>query len=401
MNEEQLRDRLEAVDVPHSSLQMDALVRAGRRRAFRRRSAQTAGGAALVTGVLLAVPLILTKSGPPPAVHTGTGSTTPAPAATGSVGRCRMTELPVPAGMTDASALAVDPTGRYIVGNDVVKQDFRPILWTDGQPKALPVIGKSVQATAVNAGGVVVGVVEDPKQEYVFRYENGASTRLHTPPGSWHVYPHPAINAAGDIIINAEPSGNIEGKDSIILLWKAGSTTAVRLPVPTEANAFDITDDGTIVGAMYTDGHAKTPYAWDQQGNGRKLELPAGQTGSVYAAEGNWATGGLWPSLKPALWNLQTGELTTPATQGPTAATEREAKLKEPGPGNAVNASGWIVVGPTLYGSVLRDGAAVELEAPSGQGGSAHDVSNTGLVVGQAIARGDDGENLGPRLWRC
>jgi len=398
MNEEQLRDRLEAVPVPPSRLEMDALVRAGRRRTFRRRSAQAAGATALVTGVLLAVPAIVTRTGSPPEVRAGTGSTASAPAAAGPVGRCRMTELRVPSGMTDVSAAAVDPTGRYVVGNDVVKQDFRPVLWTDGQPEALPVPGKSVQATAVNASGVVVGLVEDKQQEYVFRYENGALTRLHPPSGSWHVYPRPAINAAGDVIINAEPSGNIEGKDSIVLLWKAGSTTAVRLPVPAEANAFDITDDGTIVGATYQDGHSTTPYAWDQQGNGRKLTLPAGQTGSVYAAEGSWATGGLWPSMTPALWNLRTGELTTPA---PVATKEQAAKLKGPGPGNAVNASGWIVVGPTLYGSVLRDGATVELEVPSGQSGSAHDVSNTGLVVGQAIAGGGDGENLGPRLWRC
>ena len=403
--EQQLRDRLEAVDVPPSLLEMDALVRAGRRRAFRRRSAQAVGGMALVTGVLLAVPLILTRTGLPPAVRAGTGPTVAsAPvSAPASVGRCQLTKLAVPSGMTNAAAAAVDPTGRYIVGNDVVKQDFRPILWTDGRPMALPMIGKSVQATAVNASGVVVGLVTDAEQEYVFRYENGAYTRLRTPAGSWRVYPAPAINAAGDIVINAEPSGNVEGKDSIILLWKAGSTTAVRLPVPIEANAFDITDDGMIVGAMYDDSHATTPYVWDQQGNGRKLTLPAGQTGAAYAAQGNWATGGLWPSMASALWNLQTGEVTKLETKDPGAAKTKEeqesaAKRGGQGPGIAVNASGWIIAGGS--NSVLRDGAAAELEVPSGQTRRARGVSDAGLVVGQAIAD-DDGENLGPRAWRC
>ena len=152
MNEEQLRDRLEAVDVPPSHLEMDMLVRAGRRRAFRRRAAQAVGGMALVTGVLLAVPSILTRTGLPPAVQAGAGSAAAsAPAAAAPVDRCRMTELPVPSGMTNAAAAAVDPTGRYIVGNDVVGQDFRPILWTDGQPQALPIPGKKSEPGPVIA----------------------------------------------------------------------------------------------------------------------------------------------------------------------------------------------------------------------------------------------------------
>ncbi len=399
MNTEQLRDRLEAVDVPPSRLEMDVLVRGGRRRALRRRSVRAAGAVALATGVLLAVPSVVTRAGQPPAVRAGAGSAAasePAPA-----GRCGMTELPVPSGMTNAAAAAVDPTGRYIVGHDVVGQEFRSILWTDGQPQALPMPSKSVQLTAVNASGVVVGLVEDHKQQYAFRYSNGVYTKMRTPPGSWHLYPEPAINAAGDVVINAEPSGNIEGKGSIILLWKAGATTAVRLPVPTEANAYDITDDGTIVGAMYKDGHADTPYAWDQRGNGRKLGLPAGETAAAYAAQGDWATGGLWPSMIPALWNLRTGVVTRLQVRAPSAAGEqdpRAARRQGRGPGNAVNASGWVVAG----GAVLHEGAAAELEVPGGQLGSAKDVSDTGLVVGQALTRGPEvDENRGPRVWRC
>jgi hypothetical protein len=399
MNEEQLRNRLEAVDVPPSRLDMDVLVRAGRRRAFRRRSAQAAGGMALVTGVLLAVPSILTNTGLPPAVQAGPGAvatSTPAPA--GTPERCRMTELPVPSGMTEVTATAVDPTGRYVIGHEIVGQDFRPVLWTDGRPKALPMPTKSVELSAVNASGVVVGLAGGPRQEYVFRYENGTYTRLRPPAGSWHVYPTPAINAAGDIIINAEPSGNIEGKGSIILLWKAGAKTAVRLPAPTEANAHDITDDGTIVGATYKNGTARTPYAWDQQGNGRKLQVPAGQTGAIYAAAGDWATGGLWPAMVPALWNLRTGEVTKLAEAAGPQQEQGAATRKGQGPGTAVNASGWVVAG----GAVVRDGVAVDLAVPKGQSSIATDVSDTGLVVGQAITGGpDDDENHGPRVWRC
>ncbi|MEU9826222.1 hypothetical protein [Micromonospora chersina] len=391
MNDEQeLRDRLRAIEVPATRIEIGGLVRAGRRRAFRRRSVAGAGGVALATALLLTAPSILTAAGARPdaapagaapgaagaAEPTGAGRT-----ATASAGPCQPSELPLPAGMRNVTAAGVDPTGRYVVGNDVVGQDFRPVLWTEGKPQALPVAGRSVEVTAVNAAGVAVGLVQDGRQEYVFRYQQGASTRLRTPPGNWHVYPRPAINAAGDVVINAEPSGNSGGEDSIVLLWRAGSTEAVKLPLPDGANAFDITDDGTVVGALYRDGVASAAYAWDQQGKGRKLTAPAGETAAGYAAQGDWAAGGLWPSRSAALWNLRTGALT---------------RLTD-GPGDAVNASGWVVA----RGVLLRDGAAVELPVPGGQTGLAVAVSDTGLVVGLARTGGDDAQNLGPRVWRC
>lgn len=397
MNEEQrLRTRLEAVDVPPTSVEVAAVIRAGRRIAVRRRATQAAGGVALVASVLLAVPAILSRVGVQPAVQVGktadrtstapsTGpARTTAPAS--SVASCQMTKLPVPSGMTDATADAVDPTGRYAVGNSTVGEDFRAILWTGGQPRALPLKGKSVQATAVNASGVVVGIVTNaPTQESVFRYENGAYTMLQAPRGNWNPFPSPAINAAGDVVVNVEPIGNVEGKGSIALLWKAGSTIAVKLPLPAGANVFAIEDDGTLVGTTYKDGVGVAGYAWDQRGGGRKLAEPAGQTTAAYAARGDWAAGGVWPAMSAALWNLRTGAVTTLGAPGL-------------GPGDAVNTSGWVVAG----GSVLRAGGSVKLVVPGGQTSRATGLSDTGLVVGQSIINGRNGVKIvGPRMWRC
>jgi len=320
------------------------------------------------------------------------------PASAGAAVTCKMSQLPLPAGMKDAKADAVDPTGRYIVGNNVVGQDFQPILWTDARAQALPMVGKSVQATAVNASGVVVGLVADAQQEYVFRFENGAYTKLHTPPGRWTVYPQPAVNAAGDVVINVEPFGNSGGKGSFAVLWKAGSATPIKLPLPAGANAHDITDDGTIVGTIYKDGEATAAYAWDQQGHGRKLQVPAGQTAAAYAARGKWATGGLWPSMAPALWNLETGALTRLGLQGSAAPGRGAGKSAALGPGEAVNAAGWVVTDRV----VLRDGADVKLAVPSGQDARPAGVSDGGLVVGQALTNGRAEDlNLGPRVWSC
>jgi hypothetical protein len=56
-DEEELRARFESVPVPPGRIEMEALLGAARRRAFRRRSTQAAGGVALATGLLLGVPL--------------------------------------------------------------------------------------------------------------------------------------------------------------------------------------------------------------------------------------------------------------------------------------------------------------------------------------------------------
>ncbi|SCG75180.1 hypothetical protein GA0074704_5133 [Micromonospora siamensis] len=419
--EEQLRERLAAVDVPASRIEVEALLGAGRRAAFRRRSLRASGGVALATAALLAVPSALTGGTGRPADRSalGTAATTPAattPAATSPARAtpaattparvtppatpatavadpatgCRPAELPVPPGMRSVEPAAVDPTGRYVVGNGSVGQDFRPILWTDGKPRALPVPGTSVQATAVNAGGVVVGLVQNGSQEYVARYADGVWTRLRTPPGKWHPYPTPKINRAGDVVINVEPSGNSGGEGSFALLWKAGSTTAVRLPLPAGANVHDITDDGTLVGGTYADGVGVAAYVWNQRGDGRRLAVPAGQTGLAYAAQGDWVTGGAWPSESVARWNLRTGQVIVGPRWTHGAGSEPY------GPGTAVNASGWAVA----LGTVLRAEEPVELTLPDGQIGRAADVSDGGLVVGSAFT--DPGSrHLGPRAWRC
>ena len=390
MNEEQqLRERLDGITVPPSRIDMAVLVRDGRRRA-RRRSLRAAGGAAVAAAVLVAVPTILTRTETAPTVPAVSSPASVFAATPAAPSSCRVTKLPVPASVKGATPVAVDPSGRYIVGNTTVGQNFRPLVWTDGKPRALSVPAESVEATSVNASGVVVGLMADGPRTYVFRYVDGTYTKLTMPKGSWNPYPEPAINAAGDIVINAEPSGNMEGKDSIVLLWKAGSKTPTRLPLPAGANAHDITDDGTIVGGVYKDGVGVAAYAWDQQGKGRKLKTPAGQTGLAYAAQGKWATGGLWPSESPALWNLQTGELTKLEPEKPAGTTPNPVTN---GPGDAVNASGWVAAN----GSVLRDGPSLELARSTGVTIQPMGLSDTGLIVGYETK----GDNYEARTWQC
>ncbi|MEU8238580.1 hypothetical protein AB0C07_10065 [Actinoplanes missouriensis] len=398
-DEQRLRDGLESIAVPPSRVRIETVLPIARQRAFRRTAARTAAGAALAVGVLVGVPSVLlrpTAATTPVAPALQQPSSVPAPA---SPAACQVGELATPKGLTNVTADAVDPTGRYIVGNGTEGQDFRPVLWSDGVPKALPVIADSVQATAVNASGVVVGLLTRKNRDTVFRYENGRYTELKLPAGQWHPYPEPALNAAGDVVINAEPQGNTGGKGVIALLWRAGSVTSVRLPLPEGGHVQEVRDDGTLVGGIYKDGGADTAWVWNPNGKGTRLTVPSGRTGQGYAISGDWVTGGIWPPGSAALWNLRTGKL-----------TEIEG---DSDPGVAVNASGWMV---TSTGRLVRSGEDAVLPATgSDQESLAQDVADTGLVVGTAVTRRDPveeqklreaggvipAEPQAPRVWQC
>ncbi|WP_034216363.1 hypothetical protein [Actinoplanes subtropicus] len=405
MDERELRDRLRTVNVPASRLEVETLVHTGRQRVVRRRTWRAAVGAALAVGVLVALPSLLARpekraivvdtapsiSAKPPS-RTPSQAPSQTPSQTPARAVCAMTALPVPAGLEDVQVAGVDPTGRYIVGNATRGNNWKPVLWTGGQARALAVLGPSMQLTGVNAAGVVVGQLGLGSHEQTFRYQNGKYTRLTTPAGSWHAFPQPVINTAGDIVVNVEPSGNSGGEGSIVLFWPAGEAAARKLPLPAGANVLAILDDGTLVGALYKNGSAIAAYTWDQQGHGTKLATPKGQTSAAYAARGDWATGGFWPAMSTARWNLRTGEFaelpTPPGTDLPPALTSL-------GAGSQVNANGWVVAD----GYAVHDGGAAHLPVPKGQRASAVAVADDNLVVGQALST--SGTLLGPRMWRC
>jgi len=250
-----------------------------------------------------------------------------------------------------------------------------------------------MQLTGVNSQGVVVGLMGIGPNEQTFRYQNGKYTRLKTPAGSWHAYPQPVINTAGDIVVNVEPAGNSGGEGSIVLFWPAGQIVATKLPLPAGANVMAILDDGTLVGAQYKNGEAIAGYTWDQQGRGHKLTTPNGQTGAAYAARGDWATGGFWPAMSTARWNLRTGEFAELPT--PAGAETAPALNGDLGAGEQVNANGWVVAS----GYALHDGGGAHLTVPKGQKGSAVAISDDNVVVGQALS--SSGTVLGPRTWHC
>nr|WP_221381635.1 hypothetical protein [Actinoplanes polyasparticus] len=389
-DDQDLLDRFKTAEGPVSRVTVETAVAAGRRRTARRRAARAGCGAVLVAGAALAVPALLPDASDGPAVTSGTGRTS-----------CAANRLPAPPGLTNVWAVTVDPTGRYIAGYavtgnldiDPVTRKFtgtapsRPVLWTDGQATTLPAPLRAVEPTGVNADGVVVAVAGDQKRfDSVLRYVDGVPEKAVLPAGQWEVHPYAKINARGDILITVVPAGKPDS-EGVVLLWKAGSRTAKRMPLPVGADGKALTDSGAVVGdRLGSRGDQLSAYLWDERGNGRKLPTPHGQQGSVNTGRGDWAVGNVWPSGTVIRWNLSTGE-TTP--------------IELHAPAHAINSHGWIVTDGTL----MRDDVTVELSpvAP-GEVGLPVDVADNGTVVGSIPAESEDRlttVSRGPVSWPC
>ena len=390
MDDQELLERFAAVEVPATRLTPETLVGAGRRsvRRRRRRAVRVGCGAALAVGVLVAVPAVVSGTrGAPPAAGEQTVS-------------CPVSRLPVPAAMRDVSPAAVDPTGRFIVGNNVVGDEptdprtgkvdgvayTRPVLWVDRQPTELAASVKAVRATGVNSSGTVVAIAGEKHFDSVLRYRGGVPQELTMPPGDWDFSPQPAINAGGDVIATVQRRGG-KMKDNVTLLWKAGSTTAVELPLPAGTRAWGLTDDGRIVGEVWSaDSLHITAHVFDERGKDTRLATPGGQDAAVISVGGDWVSGNLWPSGTVVRWNIRTGEMTD---------------LDLHTPGMAINGRGWVIAD----GKVQRDDAVVELApASEGSAGDPLDLADNGTVVGAMLGYRDGSAGLvssGPVVWQC
>lgn len=406
-DEPDVRAFLAGADTPPSRVDLSTVVADGQRRVRRRWAVAAAGTTAAVLAGLVAVPAaIATVRGAPasrPALGAGPGasasravtdrpskaavrrspSVAPSPSAANV---CAAHPLKLPPGITHAKAMSVDPTGRYIGGQED-GNSFRGILWTDGKPAILPIHEDWVEVDAVNEHGVATGIAMDNagKVEYVFRYADGKVTKLTNVPQYTHAFPAPVINAVGDIVVNAETAGSVEGAGSIAMIWKAGATVAQRIPLKTTDNVMAITDDGTLVGAHYTNSHADGAAAWTQSGQETKLDTPAGAVAAAYDARGEWATGGLWSTGEnptttgTPLWNLKTGAVS----------------VLPGGVANAVNASGLVLA---EYSHLVRaDGKAPQLPTPANGNIYATGLSDTNVVVGSVTTN----STSTPMTWSC
>jgi uncharacterized membrane protein len=374
-------------------------VLAGVRRGIvvRRRRSRLATGAAVAMILLAgaaAVPLSLRRdlsSAAPPATS------------------CTATALPILAGLSSPrlphiNVNAMDGSGRYIVASthDENNGAYTVMVWDQGQPSVLPPLAANLLPSAVNSHGVIAGAAStgppDPTALTALPaiYSTGGLTMLALPAGYTHGVATD-INDTGDVVGSATNAKS----ETVAVLWPAAAPGTVRLLAASgNAAALSIAADGTVVGAADTAAGTndrpvlRRPYAWDADGQGRELPLPAGYPGGMaWQIRGDWAAGYAVTSFGApttsqgatgvrVIWNMSTGAMTSfepPETVLPVA----------------VNARGDMASGASL----VHDGHTFTLPAPDGGTATAVAIDSTGTIL---AGRANDRLSATPVIvWHC
>ncbi|MGX7669764.1 hypothetical protein [Plantactinospora sp. DSM 117369] len=445
-----------------STVEIESLLRAGRRRVRHRRLLAGGGLAATTAVVLVAVPVALaavrdreptvpvpdtgevaqpvpTPSGPAPA--------TPPPAPT----RCTPHRLPLPDGATESQVLDGDPTGRYLVG---VARDARTartwtLRWDRGAMTVLEPPTTDPARLLVNSQGVVAGdgiAVRDGtavQVSWVYRY--GRFVDL-TDSNGGYLGDVMDLNERGDVLggirtsgYQGEPAGTTGGPPELPggaagtpsgagaspgggppdgytdvsgrhpAIWAAGaeqSPTRLAEDGTGSPYATGIDDDGTLVGGFlrFGAGWAVRMMVWAPDGTTRTLAPPPrhGVSTANLSIRGGWVLG--WSVAPPGA-----GQKAVPTRWN--VRTGEATPLTGLARGVAINRYGWVA-------GFVRDAAGVEtpavlagerplvLPAPDGavpgrEGPAAVSVSDDGRVVGGLVSVGPDATATAAVRWTC
>jgi uncharacterized membrane protein len=405
--EAQARDWLDSVDVPPPRLEVAQIVQLGRAQVRRRRLLAVGGTAAVLAAVAAipaAVPLMpLVGGGQWP----GSGPSLP-------VLDCDIAELPLPDEITEgvdgghpyAAAAAVDPTGRFVVGAVEADEPNWLIRWEDGNPTAISPLRGSAYAADVNADGVVVGYGwgDEPDNYYAWIYRDGDMLELPMPDG-YVSAEAVAINAAGDVVGTVRD----DGYRASVVVWPADDLDHPQVlagPPDMEVTANEITDDGTVIGGVFTPTAHDGGYLWAPDGTGQPLPGPVEAVDvTLWAARGGWAAGNALMSVPTS--DDDPGELTV--VWDLSAGTFRLHDL-----GTIATVSDVTAAGDVLYAEalVLRDGEPYALPHPIREGTvsapgwfhqayvAADAISEDGSTIVGSVSF-DGSEAVYALMWRC
>lgn len=409
---------IEAVLVAQSTVTVDtdaviARTKRGARARRHRRTATAVVASVVCVAAAIATPVVLAgrpdATGPAQAPSTNPGPT--------GIPACTAHALDLPEGIVPdeigPSVTDMDPTGRYVVGNYKMLHDGARVVvairWEDGTPRALPVSGLEVYAAGVNSSGAVAGYVSNSQyNQSAWLYTDGLTTTMPLPEG-YSSAAATAINERGDVLgVAYDRSGGHS-----VVVWSADGSRSPRVLDPPGAIAYDIADDGTVVGVLPASANGpEQPYAWDPEGVGRALPLPAGaETAMPVSVRGEWAAGEAREPLAADLeeapaaymavrWNLRTNDVSIVGDERGYVAS-------------AVNSRGDVAIGLASNpgrARLVRDGGWAELPLlpplanESGQSRTwvyALSDDGTKAVGAQATGTAEATTALRAVLWRC
>jgi hypothetical protein len=306
---------------------------------------------------------------------------------------------------------AADRTGRYLVGSAGSPGGTQwPVLWEDGKLAALN-LPATVAAVAVNSAGALVGrsTVDSSgplTESGIWVYTVGHLSYLPRIAGDHGArYYVSGINDRGDVVGIASAYGANGASVLTLVVWPAADPshyhilsppTGTRFVPPAMERFADILDDGTVVAAVTVPGAsgnvdrpALDAYAWNSDGTGRYLVLPARAATYGFAATDGWYAARLTTDPDAVRrFDLDTGT----STRYPDMLTV-----------TAVNRSGWLV-GATADGHpvAVLGARSVPLDPPAdnsaGPGTIPMTISDDGAVIGGDIDLGGTTHAL---RWLC
>lgn len=272
----------------------------------------------------------------------------------------KLTNLSLLPGANYTYAQAVNDRGE-VVGNSGVSGSWsHAYVWRNGTITALPDLGNSGQASAINDTGTVSGTVYD-KSGYVViaaEWKNGKLITLPGLGGSFSNATH--INDAGLV---AGVSSDATGATHAVV-WEHGKVVDLGL-----GSVVAVNDSGKVLVNVIPTSGQQYAFIWD---NGKETVLPAGTqadglnnqgqvVGYTQLAGASSADGFLW----------QNGKLTDLGLEQPTA----------------INNRGQIV--EYLYDNGLfdyqvrnSDGSTIKLLPTTGTSATATLITDKGLVAG-------------------
>lgn len=421
-----LRAGLLRVEPPEGHLEVERIVRDGRR-VERRSQLAAAAGAALVVAVGVPAAALVLRDPPP----TGVDPSKPA--------NCTVTELDRPQ-EAETTLEVADPTGTFQYGSS----GGHLVRWRNGKMEivatddsvGIPDAGlrPGLLPTGVNSTGVAVGIYRGraitnntPPLGWVFR--DGVLSPLAVPAGVQAAVPS-AINDAGDIVGRVMPGTAPGVLPGTVVIWPAGSPGSpyVRPRDTTAAEPVAIAADGTVVADLMAQPDQPAWAAvWGPDGARRDLALPDGwlkattvdlRGRTVYGTVVRWKAASVPPGYgqddpyptsppdfrvdvsppdeRPARWDLGTGTVHVYPTEGALAA---------------VSGTGWLLVERYIAASqslartlvvVSPRGEARELPtAGSGIGVGSRGVwiSDDGRTIHGQVQFGENDSR--PVTWTC
>jgi len=400
-----LGTRLKLIETPAHRVDLDEVLREGRRGQLRRRLGAGAGVLALAAAV--AVPVVVARDTPDPVDPDGVAVGPIRPA------DCTVTELPDQP--VSGYLLQVDSTGRIVLGASQTTNEL--YMWRDGTQStvAVPGLGQPWKVTGMNSRGDIIGAQSSPATMMArpWIYRDGTFEWLPLPDG----YPNATatgINDNGDVAGWATAPRSADPRTRVVI-WPAGARDRpVVLGSDGEAYAAAIGPDGTLAGTLHdTTGSGSTAAVWTSGGDERLLPPPAGWSWSAASAIGRdfvygsasrpYARNGsssvpndptdlpLGPAIAPPAdiesvpvrWNLRTGKVQVLRNLVETviAASPDGWFIALTGPREMV------LVNPTLQARTLPGGAA-----------SVNWVSDGGRTITGTVRAGDGSR---PVVWNC